>query len=391
MEHEETKSTTFSLSLLWFGAGVSIAEILTGMLLAPLGFTKGFFAILIGHIIGGIIMYGAGLIGAKQGASAMETVRISFGHCGGRLFSILNVIQLIGWTAVMIISAANAANIIQAWGTTVWSIIVGVLIVIWILLGVKKLDKVNVVVMTLLFILTIVMSVVISKGTSYHLAGQMITFGAGVEMAVAMPLSWLPVIADYTRRADKPVAGTTASCIAYFIASMWMFLIGMGVAIWTGESDIAAVMVKAGLGLCGILIVLLSTVTTTFLDAFSAGVSARSLCNAAPASSEKWMAIIATVIGVILAITVSTDTYQDFLYFIGSVFAPMTAILLADYYFLHHDHRLETVNWLNLIIWLIGFVIYRFFITFDTPVGVTFPVVVIVMIISVIIHKIVNK
>ena len=219
----------------------------------------------------------------------------------------------------------------------------------------------------------------------------MITFGAGVEMAVAMPLSWLPVIADYTRRADKPVAGTTASCIAYFIASMWMFLIGMGVAIWTGESDIAAVMVKAGLGLCGILIVLLSTVTTTFLDAFSAGVSARSLCNAAPASSEKWMAIIATVIGVILAITVSTDTYQDFLYFIGSVFAPMTAILLADYYFLHHDHRLETVNWLNLIIWLIGFVIYRFFITFDTPVGVTFPVVVIVMIISVIIHKIVNK
>ena len=37
---EQTKSTVFGNSLIWFGAAVSIAEILTGTLFAPLGFGK---------------------------------------------------------------------------------------------------------------------------------------------------------------------------------------------------------------------------------------------------------------------------------------------------------------------------------------------------------------
>ena len=100
-----------------------------------------------------------------------------------------------------------------------------------------------------------------------------LTFGGAVELAVAMPLPWLPIISDYTRTAEKPGLATAASCSAYFIASSWMFLIGMGAALFTGQDDIAAIMVQAGLGVAGILVVLLSTVTTTFLDAFSAGVS----------------------------------------------------------------------------------------------------------------------
>lgn len=228
VETQETKSSAFSLGLLWFGAGVSIAEILTGMLVAPLGFAKGLAAILLGHIIGGMVMYGAGLIGARRRESAMETVRISFGRGGGRFFSVLNVIQLIGWTAVMIVSAAHAANLIRPWGMTTWSVIVGLLIIIWIALGIKNLNKVNVAVITLLFLLTVVLSVTVGRGHGGFPVGPPITFGGAVEMAVAMPLSWLPVIADYTRRAEHPVRGTLVACTAYFIAGMWMFLIGMG-------------------------------------------------------------------------------------------------------------------------------------------------------------------
>ena len=47
-----------------------------------------------------------------------------------------------------------------------------------------------------------------------------------------------------------------------------MYLIGMGAAILTGETDIAQIMVKAGLGVVGLLIIVFSTVTTTFLDAY---------------------------------------------------------------------------------------------------------------------------
>ncbi len=383
----ERKTSAFSNGLLWFGAGISIAEILTGMLLAPLGFVRALEAIILGHIIGGIIMYLAGLIGGRTGGSAMETVRISFGTQGAKLFAGLNVIQLVGWTAVMVGSAALAANTIAAIGMSWWSVIIGAFIALWIIMGLKNLSKVNVVVMAALFILTIMLSMVVfQNGTSTVPAGEL-TFGGAVELAVAMPLSWLPIISDYTRTAKKPVLATAASCGAYFVASSWMFIIGMGAALFTGQDDIAAIMLRAGMGIAGILVVLLSTVTTTFLDAFSAGVSFQSL---APKASDKIMALAATVLGVVLAVFAAPDQFQDFLYLIGSVFAPMTAILLADFFILKRDHTAESVNWLNIVLWVLGVILYRYLLSVDTPVGITVPVVVIIMILSTIIHKIIR-
>ena len=61
------KTSVFENGLIWFGAGVSIAEILTGTYLAPLGMAKGVAAILLGHLIGCCMMFAAGLIGARTG------------------------------------------------------------------------------------------------------------------------------------------------------------------------------------------------------------------------------------------------------------------------------------------------------------------------------------
>ena len=77
------KTSAFSNGLIWFGAGVSIAEIQTGTYLASLGLCKGLAAIIIGHIIGGLMMFAAGLIGGRTEKSAMETVKMSFGENGG--------------------------------------------------------------------------------------------------------------------------------------------------------------------------------------------------------------------------------------------------------------------------------------------------------------------
>ncbi len=93
------KTSLLSNGLLWFGAAVSIAEILTGTFFAPLGFLNGLLAILIGHVIGCTLLYFAGLIGADRRMSSMESARISFGGKGSVVFSVLNVLQLIGWTA----------------------------------------------------------------------------------------------------------------------------------------------------------------------------------------------------------------------------------------------------------------------------------------------------
>ena len=75
----EKRTSNFENGLIWFGAGVSIAEILTGTYFAPLGFSKAVWAILIGHIIGCSMMFAAGLIGGKARRSSMETVKMSFG------------------------------------------------------------------------------------------------------------------------------------------------------------------------------------------------------------------------------------------------------------------------------------------------------------------------
>ena len=380
----ENKTSVFSNGLLWFGAGISIAEILTGMLLAPLGLAKGLLAILIGQVIGGAVMFGAGLIGGRTGKSAMETVAISFGHQGARLFAGLNVIQLIGWTAVMIASAAAAANTLSGMGSSVWSVIIGAFIALWIVLGLKNLGKVNVVVIAALLLLTLVLSGVIFMGDHVPQAVGDMTLGAAIELTVAMPLSWLPVISDYTRIAEKPFKATAASCLAYFAASSWMFIIGMGAALYTGQDDIAQILLQAGMGLVGILIVLLSTVTTTFLDAFSAGVSGKTLISGL---SEKALALIACAGGIGLAVMMDSSSFEEFLYFIGSVFAPMTAILLSDYFILKQEHSEESVDWLNLALWLAGFILYRQLLDVQTPLGITFPVIVLVMLASALVHK----
>jgi len=385
----EKRTSAFENGLIWFGAAVSIAEILTGTYFAPLGFNRGLLAIIIGHIIGCTMLFFAGLIGGKVRKSSMETVKISFGSKGALIFSALNIIQLIGWTAIMIYDGALAVNGIFDIGNWIWCIIIGVLIVLWIMIGIKNLGKVNTVAMTALFILTIVLSFVIfGKGTMHHITGEGMTFGAAVELSVAMPLSWLPLISDYTREAEKPVKATAVSAITYGIVSCWMYIIGMGAAIFTAESDVAQIMLKAGLGIAGLLIIVFSTVTTTFLDAYSAGVSSESIIKKVNA---KWVSIAVTVIGTLGAIFLPLADITDFLYFIGSVFAPMIAIQIADFFILKQNEQASAFNIKNLIIWFAGFVIYRMLMNVDIVVGSTLADVILTVIICIGVKLIGNK
>ncbi len=383
---DEKRTSTFENGLIWFGAGVSIAEILTGTYFAPLGFGKGLLAIIIGHIIGCVMLFLAGIIGGKMRKSSMETVKMSFGQKGSLLFSILNILQLVGWTAIMIYDGALAANGIFNTGLWVWCVVIGALIILWILIGIKSLGKVNTVAMALLFGLTVVLCYVIfCKGHIKAISGETMSFGAAVELSVAMPLSWLPLISDYTREAKHPVKATAASAVTYGIVSCWMYIIGMGAAIFTGGPDIAQIMMKAGLGVAGLLIIVFSTVTTTFLDAYSAGISSESVFSKV---NGKWVAVGVTVIGTICTIFFPITDITDFLYLIGSVFAPMIAVQIADFFILKSDASKLCVNIQNMIIWVVGFIIYRLLMRVDIIVGNTLPDMMITVIICVAVGKI---
>lgn len=388
----ETKRTgIFENGLIWFGAAVSLAEILTGTYIAPLGFQKGLAAIIVGHVIGCALLFFSGVIGGTVRKSAMESVKMSFGQKGSLLFAILNVLQLVGWTAIMIYDGAIAADGIMHTGRWVWCLVIGALIILWIMVGVTNLGKINTIAMAALFILTLVLCKVIffdSGAVGLGVDDGTMSFGAAVELSVAMPLSWLPLISDYTREAKEPVKATAASAVIYGLVSCWMYVIGMGTAIFTGEYDIALIMVKAGLGIAGLIIVIFSTVTTTFLDAYSAGVSGETIFSGI---KGKYAAVVVTVIGIIGAIVYPMDNITDFLYLIGSVFAPMIAVQIADFFFLKRNAEEKNVQAANLAVWAVGFVIYRILMRIDMPLGNTLPDMVITILLCLIVAKCTKK
>ncbi|MBW8382756.1 MAG: putative hydroxymethylpyrimidine transporter CytX [Youngiibacter sp.] len=370
---ENQKDHVSSHGLLWFGASVSIAEILTGTFIAPLGFAKGMAAVITGHLIGGVLIYLAGLLGARSGRGAMDTAKLSFGEKGAALFSMLNVLQLIGWTAIMIATGASAANLVSngSGSYAFWSIATGMLILVWLMMGMKTLGKANVIVVGALFLMTVVISIEVFKGNPLGLTGGTMSFGAAVELSAAMPLSWLPLVADYTKGARKKRTVSFASAFAYTAGSIWMYAIGLGAAVFLGESDIAVIMAGAGFGLLGVYVVIASTVTTTFLDVFSAGESYSSVFRW---PGRKFIAIAACILGTVLALSVDVFRFEGFLYLIGSVFAPMAAIMLTDHYILRKDSSGEAFNVMNLALWAAGFMVYRLFMSIDTILGSTLPV-----------------
>lgn len=396
---EENKTSVLSNGLIWFGAGVSMSEILTGTYFAPLGIKTGLFAILIGHIIGGILLFLAGYLGAKTRNNAMETVAVSFGRKGNLPFSVLNILQLAGWLAILNYDGALAANGIFSVGAGVWCAVIGVLLLLWVLVGLKRLEKINMVAMTALFLMTLVLCFVIVTGGNFgtlfngsSVNKDVLTFGAAIELSAAMPLSWIPVISDYTSNSTKPVKATVVSTIVYCLVSCWMYLIGMSAAIGMGTSDIAQISLRAGLGVVGLLIILFSTVTTNFLAAHSAGVSGEVIGESfSKHINGKYLSILVVLLGTIAAILYPMDNIEDFLYLINSVFAPMIAVMIADFFFNKKRSVTKEWDWTNLIVWLIGLSLYRVLMHVDIVIGYTLPDIVITAVLCVIVHRILPK
>lgn len=386
------KSKEVNMALIWFGAGVSIAEIITGTYFAPLGFSNGILAILAGHVIGCALLFLAGSIGSFSKRSSMETTKGSFGILGSKFFALLNILQLTGWTGIMIYDGALSINEIFKNGAWLWAIVIGLLIAAWILIGIKNVSKLNIAALSALFILTVVLCKIIFFSGDNSVVNstqeEAMSFGAAVELAAAMPLSWLPLISDYTKESNKPVVSSLLSSFVYGATSCWMYLIGMGAAIFTSETDISLILLKSGLGWAALVIVILSTVTTTFLDAFSAGISFETISSK---PSGKTVALIVTALGTIGAVFLPMDNITDFLYLIGSVFAPMISIQIADFFVLKNDSSAKSIDLKKAVIWIQGFALYRISLSWNFILGNTLPVMLIIFAVTVAAGKIFGK
>ncbi len=368
----EKRTGLFSNGIIWFGVAISVSEIEAGIEIGAASAANTLWLpLVLGHVLGGIMLFFVGLIGARVRLNAMETTTSTFGKYGSKFFAALNTFQLLAWVAVLNAQGASAlAGLNLPISFALTCVILAVLIAIWVYVGLRRSANVTTVVMAALTILLAILSVKLfglgdalasspaSSKIASTVAGAAATLGFWniFEISIAMPISWLPVISDYTKDVEKPVKATAISAVAYTVASLWMYIIGIEIAGLGANNNIAQAILLAGLGIPGIIIVVLSTVTTNFLAANSAGESAKAIYNKL---NPKIAGVVVSILSAALAISGIMEHYISFLYLIASVFAPMAAVLLVSFYLV--KNRSETLGfWLwNIFAWLGGFVVYQ--------------------------------
>ena len=380
---EERNLGGWDFFLLWAGAAISLAEIWAGSLMVPLGLGLGLWAILLGHLIGNTPFALGGLMGSRWGIPSMVSVRPSFGIRGSYFPAALNVIQLIGWTAVMLIVCGQAADAISKFygfsNLNLWIILSGVITTLWAVVGHrfwKWLQRISVLV---LLILCIVLTYIVFQEYGWGMLSQIprkkdFPFMVGMDLVIAMPISWLPLVSDYSRFAADLKRNFWGTWIGYFIVSSWMYLIGLMATLATQSPDPSGVvmnlMLKFGWAIPALIIVLFSTFTTTFLDIYSTAISG---LNIFPKIGERTGIWIGGILGIIVAIIFPTLlNYEHFLLFIGAMFCPLFGIVLVDYFLIRRGvidledlYKREGKYWfskginpLAIIAWAIGFGIY---------------------------------
>ena len=379
----ERNLTGIDFFLLWAGAAVSLAEIWAGSLMVPLGMGLGLWSILLGHLIGNTPFALGGLIGSRWGIPSMVSVRPSFGIRGSYFAASLNVIQLIGWTAIMLIVCGGAADeISKLYGfsnPTLWILLSGGATTLWAFVGHrvwKWLQRVSVVA---LLLLCLVMTCFVFQEYGWQVLSQIprgkdFSFMVGMDLVIAMPISWLPLVSDYSRFATDSKSSFWGTWIGYGVISSWMYLLGLAASLATKSPDPSGVvvnlMLKSGWVIPGLAIVLFSTITTTFLDIYSTAVSGLAIT---PKLGERSGVLMGGMIGTATALLFpSLLSYEHFLLFIGAMFCPLFGIVLADYFLLRRGVlRVEDlyqkggrywfrkgVNPVALLSWTLGFAIY---------------------------------
>jgi NCS1 family nucleobase:cation symporter-1 len=323
------------------------------------------------------------LIGSRWGIPTMVSVRPSFGIRGSYFAAGLNVIQLVGWTAVMLIVCGGAADAISKFygfsNPSLWIILSGIFTTFWALVGHriwKWLERISV---FALLILCLVMTYVVFQEYGWiklsQIPGQKdFPFMIGMDLVIAMPISWLPLVSDYSRFATNSKSSFWGTWIGYFILSSWMYLLGLAASLATQSPDPAGVvmnlMVKFGWAIPALIIVLFSTFTTTFLDIYSTAISG---LNIIPKLGERAGVFLGGILGTGTALIFPTLlNYEDFLLFIGAMFCPLFGIVLVDYFLIRKGlldvedvYRREGKYWfrkginpLAILAWAIGFAIY---------------------------------
>ena len=330
--------------ILWSSLGVGLLVLSAGSFLSKASFLDAVLAIVIGSVTGSILLALAGKIGSDHGIPSLITMRPAFGIMGSYLPAILNVIQLIGWTTFEIMIMARAADMLTGsmLPYSFWAAIIAALVAflgiagplnvvrkwvgkfaVWIAYGTSA-----------IIIANLINSVDIGSLIFSH--GQGMSFFPALDLVIAMPVSWMPLAADYNRFAKKSKSALVGTFIGFTMTNILFYFGG----ILLGTSDVVSIVAAIQAMFFGFLMLLLivDEADNAFADVYSASLSTQDIF---PKIRQKHLVIGYTALSAILAMVVSVQQYEEFLLLIGAIFVPLFGVVLTDYYIINRQKYRE--------------------------------------------------
>lgn len=398
------------ISILWFSLAIGLLVIQAGAFLTMpidyggfgLNILDAFLVSLLGSSIGSFILALIGLIGAKHGVTSMVSLRPSFGLLGSYLPSTLNVIQLIGWTIFEFIIMGEAATSISKYfigpytkylWITFFAILVYLMTVYGPLIVVRQwLEKFAIWFAILggaflTYQLLSVKTLTIQFSNNF----QFSTILLALDLVIAMPISWLPLVSDYNRFSKNVKESFLGTFISYTIANTWFYFIGAILAIIYPGQSITYSMALVFFGSLALFIILIDEPDNAFADVYSATLSIQ---NVFPKQKQWEIALIITILSLLFAYFIPIFQYEHFLLLIGASFIPIFGILLSDYFILNKSNYENDqfyqinmkINLKAIVSWIVGFLTYYYFAYINAIIGATIPSLIITFILYLILN-----
>jgi putative hydroxymethylpyrimidine transporter CytX len=330
--------------ILWSSLGVGLLVFSAGSLLSAASFVDAVLAIVVGSAAGSILLALAGKIGSDHGIPSLITMRPAFGIRGSYLPAALNIMQLVGWTTFEIMIMARAAEMLAGsivpyylW-VAIFGALVGLLAIsgplnvvrkwigkfaVWIAFGTSAI---------------IIANLIGSADVAALVAspGEGMSFFSALDLVIAMPISWLPLVADYNRFAKKSKSALWATFIGFTMTNILFYFGG----VLLGTFDVIAIVAAIQAMFFGFLMLLLivDEADNAFADVYSAAVSAQ---NVFSKLGQKPLIIGLVATSTLLASVVSIQEYEVFLLLIGAIFVPLFGVVLTDYYIVKRQKYTE--------------------------------------------------
>ncbi|CCG01101.1 purine-cytosine permease family protein [Blastococcus saxobsidens] len=319
---------------LWGNLGISlllpVAAVFVVLPGRPLGVTVA--AIVVGAVIGSVLLGLVAAAGARERVPGMVLLRGLLGRRTSWLPTAFNLVQCIGWATFEIVIIAEAASRVLDAPRWPFVLAAGVLATAMALrpLGVVRVLA-RYAVWAALIAVGYLYVQVLAEPLPPLSEGGATSFWTAADIVIALPVSWLPLAADYTRHVRSGRAAFTGTAVGYGLATVVMFVLGVLALAAYGSAglDVIDALLMVPLGAVAVLVLVSVELDEAFANVYSTAVSAQ---NVVARLDRRVLAVLVGTLATLLALTFDIAAYEPFLFLIGAVFVPLAGVLIVAYW-----------------------------------------------------------